>query len=220
MKTISVLALCAGWLLGGSALAAAPTFKCLGVKIAKVEIGTTADYEAKEGLATKKYGGFINRRAAKAAEQCLINEANPGETVVLWFDKKSFETATKGTSMYPGVQCVFVDDGKELAAMDSPSTDAVAGKDLLTKCPNETGYDCDAGSNSERNSKYREQLDKQKLVMHSVYLRPNSNMMASPAAKKGEWDGREVFCQAFDKKSGKVLYAVQYKVGPAPAAKK
>lgn len=214
MNRISLCVVTGSMIYASAALAGAPEFKCLGAKISKAEIGNVKDYEAKDGLATKKYGGFVDRRATKPTSQCLITEAGPGETVVLHFDKKTYDTAVKGASMFPGVQCVFIDDGKELDVMDSPATDAVAGKDMLTKCPNETGYECDAGSNSERNSKYRAELDKKKLVMQSFFIRPSSNMK-SAEGRKGAWDGREVFCQAFDKKSSKVLYAFQFKVGPA-----
>lgn len=204
-----------GMLLSTSvAFAEAPAFKCLPAKIQKVQVGHNGKYDVKVGLTNSSFSGFIDRTDAKPTKECLIADVKPGQSAVIWYDKKSYDAAVKGTSMFPGMQCIFIDDGKELGPGDVPPTNGVDGKDVLTKCPNATGYDCDAGSNSERNSKYREVLTKGNQVMQSFYIRPSDNMETA-AARQGKWDGREVFCQAFDKKSGSVLFATQFKVGPA-----
>ena len=168
-------------LAAGTARADVPAFKCLAAKIKKVEVGRKGNYDAKEGLTSKSYGGFLERSEVKPSKQCLIPDVLPGQSVVLWYDKKSYDAATKGANMFPGMQCIFIDDGKELGLDDEPATNTVAEKDVLTRCPNETGYECDAGSNSDRNSKYRETLNKQGLVMQSFSVRPNDNMSSAAA---------------------------------------
>lgn len=177
---------------------ATPSYTCnKKVKPTKAQVGTRGQYEVKDGLNVKKFYGFLNRKKTKAKNGCFFGGLRSGQCVTMQFPIKGFEAGSvRG-------QCVVVDSGKKFNRARPTRRGPFKGSDMLTKCPNKTGYKCDRGYNSDRAKKYAKALEKKGKILYS-YCAPKASY------NRDKFLNKQIFCQLYDRKSGTVFFATEF----------
>jgi len=177
---------------------ATPSYQCHpSVKPLHAKVGKRGQYEVKTGLRTSKYYGFLDRKPIRPKNGCFFSGLKSGQCIVMHYKIAGYEKTRLDR------QCVLSDSGKSFRRARPTRRGPLSGQDILTKCPNGTGYKCDAGHNSARRKKYEKALKSKGLMVWSFCARGANNRLDKNIGKK-------VFCQMYDKKSNKAVFAVEY----------
>jgi hypothetical protein len=187
------------------------TVKCLtDLKIQDLTLGYTKAYKVTEGLSTKDYDGFVGRTPGKIVDGCVI-DLQPEQCAVMYVDKEKYETF--GNSNDWQVQCVQTENpgaGMLPQGVAPYTVDNVQNKHMMLKCGHDQGegVECHEGNNSARGGEWQKRLDGKKQEMISFCAWKAHPVEAKDALNK------KVYCQYFNKKSGKVLFATEYLLAP------
>lgn len=177
---------------------ATPSYQCHGsVKPLDAKVGRRGQYDVKEGLRTRKYYGFLDRKGIRPKNGCFFSGLRSGQCLVMHYKIAGYK------KMRLDRQCVLSASGADFRRARPSTQGPLRGHDILTKCGNGTGYPCDAGHNSARRKKYEDGLKAKGLMVWSFCARGANNHLDKNIGKK-------VFCQMFDKKSNKAVFAVEY----------
>jgi len=161
------------------------------------QLGVRGDYTVKQGLDNKRFGGFLQRKKIRAKNGCFFPKLRSGQCVTMRF-KLGYD---KGMSLRG--QCVISETGKKFKRARPRRRGPIRGSDMLTKCPNKTGYKCDPGYNSNRAKKWEKQLKAKGKTMVS-FCAPKANY------NRDKFLNKKVFCQLYDRKSNKVVFATEF----------
>ncbi len=233
--TISFLA-CS--LLSTAAFAKPPKAKCLSKKTPKAFVGTSnGTYEIPNGLSKATRSGTVGRKALKVTEGCAI-EASPGESVLMLFPEK-MATTLNDTSKFE-IQCVDAKEpnGKFFGYNVSPLFSKASGTNWAPPCDakglnsEEKKYCSKKIGNTERNTHFKQMLEKKKLygIQFSISGAPSSyssNYKTYVSGVHGKMfvandvapSGR-AYCQAFHKPTQKVLFKLEFDLPEKVALKK
>jgi hypothetical protein len=189
--------------------------QCLDFKPFDLQIGVKEDYKVKIGMATETRGGFIKREKAELSDGCFLPVLKPNQCAHMLVNQAKFEAL--GNSDDWKVQCVHSDapDQGVITSTDlfpySIQPGPVDYKDMILLCGHDQdpSYACNPGSNSARGGEWQKVLEAKKAVQISVCAYPDGSVGDASFPK-----GRYVYCQYFNKKSGKSLIGFEYLRGP------
>lgn len=177
---------------------ATPKYQCHpSVKPLNAQLGKRGQYEVKEGLKSRKYYGFLDRKKATPKNGCFFSGLTSGQCLVVEYKAKAY----KKTSLVG--QCVLSASGQEFRKARPNRSGSLREHAVLLKCGNKTSYKCDAGSNSKRRRKLKKQLEGKGRLLWSFCARGANNKLDKNIGKK-------VFCQLFDRKSNKAVFAAEF----------
>jgi hypothetical protein len=182
--------------------------KCTVLKPTNIMVGNVGSYTFQEGFNEEQRTGLINRKTGKLTKGCIAPSLMPRQTMYMEVDEKQFKAI--GDSNDWKMQCVRSDNpGAGSLDKDESKTEyaypvnQVAGKEMMLHCGHsvEGVSECAEGSNSSRSGKWKKKLQKEGKILLSVFAKPSLN------APKG---GEKLFCQYYNKKARKSLYAFEY----------
>ena len=179
--------------------------KCSGIEMSNITIGTVGNYTFQQGFSKEKRTGLISREKGQVSKGCILPSMQPGQYTYLEVDTNKFEAA--GSSNDWKMQCVQSADpgaGVVQGATEFPyKTSFLSGKDMMLHCGHseENVEACAEGSNSSRSGEWKKKLKKDGKTMLSV-MAVHSTL--APA------QGEKLYCQYYNKKSGKSLFAFEY----------
>ncbi|MEQ3745083.1 MAG: hypothetical protein ABNH53_02455 [Henriciella sp.] len=181
--------------------------KCAGLSLTNAMIGNVGTYTFQQGFSTEERTGLINRRDAAFSDGCILPSMRAHEAVYMEVDTNAYEAM--GNSNDWTMQCLKSAAPSEGAVNDSEpkgeypyKVTGVSEKDMMLHCGNSEGIsECAEGSNSSRASAWSDLVESRGKTMLSVY------MTASTLAPAG---GEKLYCQYYNKPSGKSLFAFEY----------
>lgn len=181
--------------------------KCSDITPTNIMTGYLGDYTFKQGFSEEKRSGLINRQKGKLSNTCILPSLQPRQIVYMEVDTKKFKSA--GDSNDWGMQCVkSANPGAgilgDIEGPESPyKVTYLSGKALMLHCGHsEKNTDvCAEGSNSSRSGQWDKKLKASGKTMLSVLAQ------TSTLAPTG---GEKVYCQYYNKVSGKSLFAFEY----------
>jgi hypothetical protein len=196
--------------------------KCASVKPSNIIIGSLGDYTFQQGFTKEKRSGLINRNNGSLSKGCILPSLQSRQVAYMEVDTKSYEAL--GSSNDWEMQClksanlsvgavnekepkgeypyhVNVLSGKDMLLFCG-HVNVLSGKDMLLFCGNSENIDdCGEGSNSSRSGQWDKKLDARGKTMLSVM-----GVASTLAPAQGE----KLYCQYYNKKSGKSLFAFEY----------
>lgn len=181
---------------------------CAGLELSNVMVGESGDYTFKRGFSTEERSGFINRQPGAVKKGCILPSILSHQVIYMEVDTKKYEDMGNWNDWE--MQCVKSADPGAGAVGDTESkgeypykVNWLAGKDVLLHCGHSEKHaaPCAEGSNSSRSGEYDKQLDSRGKTMLSVL--GNASTLA-PA------NGEKLYCQYYNKPSGKSLFAFEY----------
>ncbi len=180
---------------------------CVGLELTNILIGELGDYTFQQGFSKEKRSGYINRRSVSAKGGCILPSLKPRQIAYLEVDTRKFNAM--GSSNDWSIQCLRSNNPSAGAVTENEPrtefpyrTNVLSGKDLMLHCGNSEGVaECAEGSNSHRSGEWDKLLKTKGKTMLSVLAQTST---LAPA------QGEEVYCQYYNKQSGKSLFAFQY----------
>jgi hypothetical protein len=181
--------------------------QCAGLELSNVMVGYRDTYTFQQGFTKEKRSGFIKRQKAEVKKGCILPSLKPMQFVYMEVDEKKFDAL--GSSNDWAMQCIKSANPEEGAVGEQESkgewpyhVDYLAGKDMMLHCGNSEGIEeCATGSNSSRSGAWDEKLRERGKIMLSVYATTST---LAPAT------GEKLYCQYYNKKSGKSLFGFEY----------
>lgn len=182
--------------------------KCTDLKPTNIMVGKMGTYTFQEGFNEEKRTGFIDRKRGTLSNGCIAPSLMPRETMTMEVNEKAFKAL--GSSNDWKMQCIRSDnpgagslDKKENKTEFAYPVNQVAGKEMFLHCGHsvEGVNECAEGNNSNRSRQWKKKLQAKGNIMLSVFAQ------ASPNAPKG---GEKLYCQYYNKKLRKSLYAFEY----------
>lgn len=181
--------------------------KCASVKPSNIIIGSLGDYTFQQGFTKEKRSGLINRNKGSLSKGCILPSLQSRQVAYMEVDTKSYEAL--GSSNDWEMQCLKsanlsagAVNEKEPKGEYPYHVKVLSGKDMLLFCGNSENIDdCGEGSNSSRSGQWDKKLDARGKTMLSVM-----GVASTLAPAQGE----KLYCQYYNKKSGKSLFAFEY----------
>jgi len=181
--------------------------KCASVKPSNIIIGSLGDYTFQQGFTKEKRSGLINRSKGSLSKGCILPSLESRQVAYMEVDTKSYEAL--GSSNDWEMQCLKsanlsagAVNEKEPKGEYPYHVNVLSGKDMLLYCGNSENIDeCGEGSNSSRSGQWDKKLDARGKTMLSVM-----GVASTLAPAQGE----KLYCQYYNKKSGKSLFAFEY----------
>jgi hypothetical protein len=183
--------------------------QCDSLRPSKVTYGKLGDYTFSQGMSTETRTGFINRRDVSFESGCVLPNLETNEIMYLEFDTAKLKAA--GHPNGYETQCVKIDDRAYGAVnvtetrSEYPSNDSVLGEShMRLACGNSEGIsECTNGSNSDRATAADKDLKARGKTALSFMMVPTRR---SDTPKSGE----RLYCQYYNKNSGKSLFGYEY----------
>ncbi len=180
---------------------------CSGLELTNILIGELGNYTFQQGFSKEKRSGYVNRRSVSATGGCILPSLKPRQIAYLEVDTKKFNAM--GSSNDWSIQCLRSKNPSAGAVTENEPrtefpyrTNVLSGKDVMLHCGNSEGVtQCAEGSNSHRSGEWDKLLKAKGRTMLSVLAQTST---LAPA------QGEEVYCQYYNKQSGKSLFAFQY----------
>lgn len=181
--------------------------RCSDLKLESVTTGYMGDYTFQQGFSKESRSGFVKRKPGKVSNGCVLPSLQSRQLAYMEVDSKAFDAM--GSSNDWQMQCIRSDKPSAGALTEKESrteapyhTSVLSGKDVLLFCGNSEGVEeCAEGSNSQRSGKWSKKLSARGKTMLSVHA------FTSTLAPAG---GEKVYCQYYNKKSQKSLFAFEY----------
>jgi len=181
--------------------------QCSSLRPSNILIGKYGDYTFQQGMSSERRTGLIGRRSAELSDGCILPSMQPRE--VVYMEVPTAELKTMGGSSEWEMQCVKSANpsagavGQTEGLSEYPhKVNYLAGKDIMLHCGNsENVSECATGSNSNRSGEWKKKLDSRGMTMLSVLATPST---LAPA------NGEKLYCQYYNKPSGKSLFAFEY----------
>ena len=182
--------------------------KCAGLSLSNIMTGELGNYTFQQGFSQEKRGGMINRKPGKVNKGCILPSIYSHQVIYLEVDTKSYEAL--GNSNNWEMQCVkSASPSAGVVGKSEPKTEYpykvnwLSGKDVMLHCGhNEKHVEaCAEGSNSSRSGQYKKLLQARGKTMLSIY---GTASTLAPA------HGEKLYCQYYNKPSGKSLFAFEY----------
>lgn len=182
--------------------------KCAGLSLTNIMVGELGDYTFQQGFSQEKRSGFINRKPGKLAKTCILPSIYSHQAIYMEVDTKAYEAI--GDSNSWEMQCVKSANPSAGAVGNSEpkgeypyKVSWLSGKDMMLHCGHSESHvsSCAEGSNSSRSGKYKKLLKEKGKTMLTVY---GTASTLAPA------NGEKLYCQYYNKPSGKSLFAFEY----------
>jgi len=185
--------------------------QCVDFKPFDIQLGYREDYKVKIGMATETRGGFIKREKATLTDGCMLPTLKPSQCAQMLVDKAKFDAL--GNSNDWKVQCVHSDAPDQGVITNTDQFPAVVQpgpvdyKDMILLCGHDQdpSYACNPGSNSARGGEWQKVMDAKKAIQVSVCAFADGGLPDKAFPK-----GRYVYCQYYNKTSGKSLIGFEY----------
>lgn len=177
--------------------------KCDDVALTNVQVGNVTSYKVTEGLSSRDFTGFINRRPASVSNTCFVGVLQSDECVTMDVSEAELDKVSGGTSNNLKMQCVYSDDPSKMATAEVPyKADYVSLKSMLLKCGHDQGdgYACDDGSNSSRAGKYKKEHLKGKVQLS----------VCATSYHQVPKGGQHIYCQYYNTKSKKSIFGFEF----------
>ena len=183
--------------------------QCDSMSPSKIVYGHLGDYTFSQGMSTETRTGFIDRRDVSFESGCILPNLTSGDVMYLEYD-----TAALRTQGYPNdfeTQCIKIDDraydtvNAAEGLSEYPSNDTYLGDShLRLACGNSEGIsECTNGRNSDRASAASADLKARGKTALSFFM---TRTRSSSTPKPGE----RLYCQYYNKASGKSLFGYEY----------
>ena len=181
--------------------------QCTGLALSNVTVGNLGEYTFQQGFSKEKRTGFINRRPGKVTGACIAPSLQPQEILYFEVDEKQYKALDKGGDWT--WQCVQSDNpGAGTTDYWTWNSDQyLSDSHMKLHCGNDQGVsDCATGSNSARASAYS--ADRKKRGKYGISFLARLNERSNARTEK-------LYCQYYNKRSGKSLVAFEYLSAPA-----
>ncbi|MEH6662105.1 MAG: hypothetical protein V7679_10705 [Parasphingorhabdus sp.] len=181
--------------------------QCAGIALSNVTVGNLGSYTFQQGFSKEKRTGFINRKPGKVSGACIAPSLQPQEVLYFEVDEKKYKAMDKGNDFV--WQCVKSDDpGAGTVDYWTWHSDQYLGDShMKLHCGNDQGVsDCATGTNSSRASAYSADRKKRGKYGISFLARLNEHSRAKT---------EKLYCQYYNKRTGKSLVAFEYLSAPA-----
>ena len=180
---------------------------CTSFKPENITLGYSGNYTFQKGFTKEKRTGLINREAGTLANGCILPSLKSRQIVYMEVDTKKYKAA--GSSNDWSMQCIKSANpgagavGEKEGKTEYPYTvNYLSGKAMMLHCGNSEGIEeCAEGSNSSRSGAWKKKLNAKGKTMLSVLA--NTSTLAPP-------EGEKLYCQYYNQKSGKSLFAFEY----------
>lgn len=183
--------------------------QCDSMSPSKIVYGRLGDYTFSQGMSTETRTGFIDRRDMSFESGCILPNLTSGDVMYLEYD-----TAALRAQGYPNdfeTQCIKIDDRAYGAVniaeglSEYPSNDTYLGDShLRLACGNSEGIsECTNGRNFDRASAASADLKARGKTALSFFM---TRTRISSTPKPGE----RLYCQYYNKVSGKSLFGYEY----------
>lgn len=182
--------------------------KCAGLSLSNILVGEQGNYTFQQGFSQEKRSGFINRKPGKLDKSCILPSIYSHQAIYMEVDTKAYEAM--GNSNNWEMQCVKSANPAAGAVGNSEpkgeypyKVSWLSGKDMMLHCGHSESHveACAEGSNSTRSGKYDRLLKARGKTMLTVY---GTASTLAPA------NGEKLYCQYYNKPSGKSLFAFEY----------
>lgn len=182
--------------------------KCAGLSLSNVMVGELGDYTFQQGFSQEERSGLINRKKGNVSKGCILPSIRSHQAIYLEVDTKKYEAM--GNSNNWEMQCVKSANPSEgVVGSSEPKTEYpykvtwLAGKHMMLHCGHSEKHveGCAEGSNSSRSGKYDKLLKSRGKTMLSIY---GTASTLAPAS------GEKLYCQYYNKPTGKSLFAFEY----------
>lgn len=178
--------------------------QCAGATFSNVMTGEYGRYHFMNGFSKEERTGFINRKKGKVSKGCIMPSLQPQQVLYFEVDDKVYQEYRNAQ-----MQCIRSDNMAAGAVNETESRGEypsnvtyLSSKDVLLHCGNDQGVkECATGRNSQRGSEYKKQLKARGKTMMSVMGIKSTH---APAG------GEKLYCQHFNSKTGKSLFAFEY----------
>lgn len=181
--------------------------KCAGLTLSNVTIGNLGEYTFQQGFSKEKRTGFINRKSGTTTGGCIAPSLQADEILYFEVDEKQYKATDKGNDY--AWQCVRSDNpGAGTTNYWTWHSDRYLGDShMKLHCGNDQGVsDCATGTNSSRASSYK--TDRRKRGKYGISFLARRNEHSSASNEK-------LYCQYYNKRTGKSLVAFEYLSAPA-----
>ncbi|MEO9601586.1 hypothetical protein [Parasphingorhabdus sp.] len=181
--------------------------QCTGLTLSNVTVGNLGSYTFQQGFSKEERTGFINRKPGKVTGSCIAPSLQPQEILYFEVDEKKYKALDRGNDWT--WQCVQSDNpGAGTVDYWTWHSDQYLGDShMKLHCGNDQGVsDCATGSNSSRASAYS--ADRKKRGKYGVSFLARLNEHSDARTEK-------LYCQYYNKRSGKSLVAFEYLSAPA-----
>lgn len=180
---------------------------CTDLKPDNIVTGYIENYTFQDGFSKEKRSGLIKRKAGTLTNGCVLPSLESNQVAYMEVDTEQFKAL--GSSNDWSMQCLRSDDpGAGALTEKEPKTEAIysvnrmSGKDMMLHCGNSEGIEeCAEGSNSKRSGAWKKKLKANGKTMLSIAA------FTSTLAPRG---GEKIYCQYYNKKARKSLFAVKY----------
>lgn len=179
--------------------------KCSDIALTNVMTGYLDSYTFQQGFSQEKRSGLIKREKGEVKSTCILPSLQPQQMVYMEVDTEQLEAA--GDSNNWSMQCIRSDKPSEGALENETEVpykvNYLSGKDMMLHCGHseKNAGDCGEGSNSSRSGQWKKKLEESGKTMLSVLAQKSS------LAPEG---GEKLYCQYYNKASGKSLFAFEY----------
>jgi hypothetical protein len=181
--------------------------QCASLALSNVTVGNLGEYTFQQGFSKEKRTGFINRKPGTVSGSCIAPSLQPQEILYFEVDEKKYKAMDKGNDFT--WQCVKSDDpgAGTVEYWAWPSDQYLGDSHMKLHCGNDQGVsDCATGTNSSRASAYSADRKKRGKYGISFLARLNEHSRAKT---------EKLYCQYYNKRTGKSLVAFEYLSAPA-----